>query len=595
MANLAAHAVASHAAAKFGAADASAPGNADAAGTDPVFAALLAAASGAANDTGKEDPSKAKMIAELLNHSARHPAAGAVAAAPHGHVSPQDAKGKIVPAIATATQIKQEKTQTGTASTGTTADAAANTPAKSQAKGQHESGAHTAIPPAFAAALTGTTPAQTQASASQQDGTDTATTSGSLVSRLARFHALQATKNPAEQARAAAANGAAKGNASGEVPAGHMQNGGLQSALAALQLAAEKSATAADKILLAHAKAAAQHGGASAAKTASRQTSPAGQAASALAGNAQKRSLETARAALQAAAQKAEAAASNTQSVHGKATGPRSAAFAAAVEAASHQTPPAQQTASTLPSPTPVSFAPAGTQSQPGNTGSGNTGHDAKPQNDQARAAPPKAAGPAATTAGAQPPSHASFHAALQPNTATPAIQAGQVSQPASTSLAANLQVAPQGAAMADGQTVPLTNLGAIAVQIAAQSNNGAKQFNIALHPQDLGSIHVRLSVNHAGTAQAHLSAENPQTLSLLQQDSHALARALRDAGLNLAGNGLNFSLKGQDRQNGGGAQKGGRSRALSVSAVASPSTPAMASTPIHDFASNQVRLDIRV
>ena len=50
------------------------------------------------------------------------------------------------------------------------------------------------------------------------------------------------------------------------------------------------------------------------------------------------------------------------------------------------------------------------------------------------------------------------------------------------------------------------------------------------------------------GFAEAH---GRPHTLELLQRDCSHLERALREAGLDLAGGGLNFSLRGQDREAG--------------------------------------------
>jgi flagellar hook-length control protein FliK len=80
----------------------------------------------------------------------------------------------------------------------------------------------------------------------------------------------------------------------------------------------------------------------------------------------------------------------------------------------------------------------------------------------------------------------------------------------------------------------------------------------------------VRLSIDATGKAQASLSADQPRTLDLLKADAPALTRALRDAGLNVSQNGLNFSLRGQDRQNGGNnfTPRSGRSAQTSLIAT---------------------------
>jgi flagellar hook-length control protein FliK len=124
-------------------------------------------------------------------------------------------------------------------------------------------------------------------------------------------------------------------------------------------------------------------------------------------------------------------------------------------------------------------------------------------------------------------------------------------------------------------------DINALAMSIAAKSLDGSRQFDIRLDPAELGRVDVRLSLDGAGTAQAHLSAERPETLSLLQNNAPALTRALQDSGVQVANNGLQFSLKGQDRQSGDAEPRApSRSRASaaqSISAAASLSGTASA------------------
>ena len=65
-------------------------------------------------------------------------------------------------------------------------------------------------------------------------------------------------------------------------------------------------------------------------------------------------------------------------------------------------------------------------------------------------------------------------------------------------------------------------NADAIAVTIAARSQSGAKQFDIRLDPPELGRVEVRLSIDASGKTEAHLTADQPQTLDLLQKDAPA-------------------------------------------------------------------------
>jgi flagellar hook-length control protein FliK len=173
--------------------------------------------------------------------------------------------------------------------------------------------------------------------------------------------------------------------------------------------------------------------------------------------------------------------------------------------------------------------------------------------------------------------------AANAPNSAI--ASAAQASAPANNFA---LQVGP-ASTTPDSSLQP--NVQAIAVSIAAQAQPGAKQFNIRLDPPELGRVDVRLMVDSAGKAQAHLAVDKPQTLELLQRDSGTLARALKESGVQLNNNGLQFSLKGQDRQSGGSQPKG---RALAVAAV--PTTaPATGPTSTSNIFASGTGVDIRV
>jgi hypothetical protein len=161
--------------------------------------------------------------------------------------------------------------------------------------------------------------------------------------------------------------------------------------------------------------------------------------------------------------------------------------------------------------------------------------------------------------------------------------------QSAAPVVTASLQVAPQTTHMA-----AQPDIAALAVQIAAKSDEGTKHFDIRIDPPELGRVEVKLTIDDAGHAQAHLSVEKPQTLDLLQNDRNNLERALRDSGIALSQNGLNFSLKGQDRQGENPAPFRGRSRNLAVTA-AIESTSAAAAASTNSFAAGNARLDIRV
>ena len=177
---------------------------------------------------------------------------------------------------------------------------------------------------------------------------------------------------------------------------------------------------------------------------------------------------------------------------------------------------------------------------------------------------------------------------AAAPSVAATAVQT-QVQTATVASANVNFQVAPQHR---DATSTP--TLDTLAVTIAAKSADGIKHFDIRLDPPELGRVQVHLSLDDLGKAQASLVVDRPQTLELLQRDAASLTRSLHDAGVSLSNNGLNFSLRGQDRQNEGGGVVKGRSRALSVKADIG--TDAISnSSSIASFAPGGVRLDIRV
>jgi hypothetical protein len=90
---------------------------------------------------------------------------------------------------------------------------------------------------------------------------------------------------------------------------------------------------------------------------------------------------------------------------------------------------------------------------------------------------------------------------------------------------------------------VPLDGL---AVEIAARANHGHNRFEIRLDPPELGRIEVRLDIDRSGLITSRLVVERTETLDVLRRDAHQLERALQDAGLQTANNGLQFTLRDQ-------------------------------------------------
>jgi chemotaxis protein MotD len=138
-------------------------------------------------------------------------------------------------------------------------------------------------------------------------------------------------------------------------------------------------------------------------------------------------------------------------------------------------------------------------------------------------------------------------------------------------------------------------DLPGLAVSIAARSLGGARQFDIRLDPPELGHVEVRLSIDAAGKTSAHLSADQPQTLDLLQRDAGSLARALRDAGLDLSQNSLNFSLRQQGGHSAGDGGSRSASRGRARNLIASRTLQPVSGVSVSYRAPLDGRLDIKV
>jgi len=96
-----------------------------------------------------------------------------------------------------------------------------------------------------------------------------------------------------------------------------------------------------------------------------------------------------------------------------------------------------------------------------------------------------------------------------------------------------------------------------LAVAIAAHAQGGSNQFDIRLDPPELGRINVHLALDRDGQVTSHVTVERADTLDLLQSQQSQLQRALEQAGLKTADNGLQFTLRDQSfaGQNNGGGQ----------------------------------------
>jgi flagellar hook-length control protein FliK len=148
---------------------------------------------------------------------------------------------------------------------------------------------------------------------------------------------------------------------------------------------------------------------------------------------------------------------------------------------------------------------------------------------------------------------------------------------------------------------MPAQVLDQISVQINKQAKDGVDSIKVQLRPEELGRIEIKLEVSKDGSVQATVTAENKETLAMLQKDSAGLAKALSDAGLSTDSGSMNFNLRGEGQQqfagnsnsqNGNNGSSGGsNSRAPWLSATGNDDVDVIAQSAI----SSDAAVDIRV
>lgn len=106
-----------------------------------------------------------------------------------------------------------------------------------------------------------------------------------------------------------------------------------------------------------------------------------------------------------------------------------------------------------------------------------------------------------------------------------------------------------------------------IALQIHRNAQTQVDTFRMQLHPTDLGQLEVRLKFSKDGTMKAHLVADKPETLAMLQKDSAQLQKMLEQSGIQLDGNALSFDLRQQRDQGAQSAYNNNGSRAAAGNA----------------------------
>ncbi len=100
-------------------------------------------------------------------------------------------------------------------------------------------------------------------------------------------------------------------------------------------------------------------------------------------------------------------------------------------------------------------------------------------------------------------------------------------------------------------QTTPQPVLEQVVFHVKSAVESGGSKIHIQLHPAELGKLDIKLEVDADGKTGITVTADNKNTLDLLQRDSRGLERALADAGLKADSGSLSFNLRGGEQEKG--------------------------------------------
>ena len=167
-----------------------------------------------------------------------------------------------------------------------------------------------------------------------------------------------------------------------------------------------------------------------------------------------------------------------------------------------------------------------------------------------------------------------------------------QLPIPSTTPHALENAAAPATLVSQPGPQPAAVPLSGVAIEIAGKALAGKNRFEIRLDPPELGRIEVRLDVDRDGNVTSRLTVDRQDTLDLLRRDAAGLERALQDAGLKTANNGLQFSLRDQSMNE----QQAGTSTGSAVLVANDESLPSNDVIPQqYRLAGQGSGLDIRV
>ncbi len=123
------------------------------------------------------------------------------------------------------------------------------------------------------------------------------------------------------------------------------------------------------------------------------------------------------------------------------------------------------------------------------------------------------------------------------------------------------------GTTLATTYVMSQTPADQVSIVMQRAASNGERSMTISLDPVELGRVQVKLDIAKDGSVQASITADRPETLSLLRNDHQTLTQALQSAGLSADSSSLSFNLSDS-----GGSNEGRQSQQSAQNGSASSS-----------------------
>ena len=155
----------------------------------------------------------------------------------------------------------------------------------------------------------------------------------------------------------------------------------------------------------------------------------------------------------------------------------------------------------------------------------------------------------------------------------------------------ASFQAAAAGPAPQTGATSLSQTVARLSTDLVKKLQAKASKFDLALEPEGMGRVDVKIRIAADGALSAAMSFDNPHTAEALKARSAELRTALEQAGFNLADSGLSFTAGGSGRQASGQDNSAPTPQRSSIRTAEAPESP----SPVPTARVSAGGLDMRI